>query len=160
MKIYASTQQQGEIKMSESKKPRLAEVLGVEVGERFHIDSEYGGREIWIDKDGDVCTCGDGPLDPFDIFDAINHPESIIRNPRLTEPEIAICKAVGAKWVSKNKYGARRVALWDAKPIFDEGMFSITEDDEHSVTIGVIGRISDVLFPSVKPGACISVDEP
>ncbi len=142
-------------------KPRLAEILGVKVGEKFNVknfDDENIGP-FHIDADGFMRWCNeDGETSDESVYIAINHPEKIIRIPRLTEAERAICKAVGAKWVSKNKYGARRVTLWDAKPIFDEGMFSIPEDDEHSVTIGVIGRISDILFPSVKPGDCIEVE--
>ena len=141
-------------------KPRLAEILGVEEDEKWDYPGLYGPYRIHngireaLSSSGTWYNCGNEES----LTEIINHPEKIIRSPRLTEAELAICKAVGAKWVSKNKYGARRVTLWDAKPIFDEGMFSIPEDDEHSVTIGVIGRISDVLFPSVKPGDCIEVE--
>ena len=135
-----------------ARKPRLAEMLGVEVGEKFKVLRNGLEYDCVVGQDGAPKGTA------WEVIYAINHPESIIRAPRLTEAELAICKAVGVKWVSKNKYGARRVTLWDEKPIFDEGMFSIPEDDEHSVTIGVIGRISDVLFPSVKPGDCIEVE--
>ena len=144
-------------------KPRLAEVLGVEVGERFKVSDSDGG---W---DGDVVfhineygkfISGKDPGSSIALCCAIQHPESIIRAPHLTEPELAICKAVGAKWVSMNAIGIgkSRVTLWDDKPMFDGSMFYITEDDESFIAVSTIGRINQNLFPSVHPGDLIPVD--
>lgn len=92
--------------MSENKKPRLAEVLGVEVGEKFRI-ADYP-----VDY-GDVAVCADGkvrrvrPNLPYAhadkiganaLYHIINHPEYIKRCPRWTTRDIddakTICRVV------------------------------------------------------------------
>lgn len=134
-------------------KPRLAEILGVEVGERFNIDGYFqnGNTRVafWVTEKG--CYETDPPKtdnSSYALLDAINHPESIIRAPRLTEAELAICKAVGAKWVSKDERISQDINLWESKPKKDEiGTFSGQW----------FGRIHGALFPSVRPGDCLEV---
>ena len=83
---------------------------------------------------------------------AINHPESIIRVPRLTEKELAICKAHGAKWVSRGALGSKTVVLWDEKPeCFDDGTFGSTD------TAHKLARIY-TRFESIHPGDLIPVN--
>ena len=74
-------------------KPRICEVLGVEVGERFSV----GQYEYWFDQCGDMwckaeieekMACG-GVL-----CNIINHPDRIIRKPRFTEQEVKRAKAI------------------------------------------------------------------
>ena len=134
------------------KKPRLAEILGVEVGEKFRVSpcSCY----FLIRPDGDPTSEKSG-LEKVQelawIIKAINHPESIIRAPRLTEPELTICKVVGAKWVSRNneEVWAR---LWSTKPEFEE-------DGLHYRSNGAIllALANGIMFPSVHPGDLIEV---
>ncbi len=98
----ARVYKQEDLPMSEEKKPRLAEVLGVEVGEKFRI-ADYP-----VDY-GDVAVCTDGkvrrvrsnpPLEHGDkiganaLYHIINHPENIKRCPRWTEQEIETAKAI------------------------------------------------------------------
>lgn len=98
----ARVYKQEDLPMSEEKKPRLAEVLGVEVGEKFRI-ADYP-----VDY-GDVAVCTDGkvrrvrsnpPLEHGDkiganaLYHIINHPENIKRCPRWTEQEVEIAKAI------------------------------------------------------------------
>lgn len=131
-------------------KPRLAEILGVEVGERFSI--RYGG----INKSGIYITENGLPLNQDDklvfcgyICHVINHPESIIRQPRLTPEELAICKAVGAKWVSRNKSPEDSfVDLWTDKP---------KNDGEGYRYANQCGFLKARAFPSVHPGDCLEV---
>lgn len=88
--------------MSENKKPRLAEVLGVEVGEKFRI-ADYP-----VDY-GYVAVCADGKvrrvrpnlpdahgdkIGANALYHIINHPECIKRRPRWTEQEVEIAKAI------------------------------------------------------------------
>lgn len=88
--------------MSENKKPRLAEVLGVEVGEKFRI-ADYP-----VDY-GYVAVCADGKvrrvrpnlpdahgdkIGANALYHIINHPENIKRCPRWTEQEVEIAKAI------------------------------------------------------------------
>lgn len=98
----ARVYKQEDLPMSENKKPRLAEVLGVEVGEKFRI-ADYP-----VDY-GYVAVCADGkvrrvrsnpPLEHGDkiganaLYHIINHPENIKRCPRWTEQEVEIAKAI------------------------------------------------------------------
>lgn len=78
--------------MSENKKPRLAEVLGVEVGEKLLIDGRnrnpYSVTDegFIVDRDGDVC---------YEVVTYLfNHPNRLIREPRWTEQEVKDAKAI------------------------------------------------------------------
>ncbi len=145
---------------SKPARPRLAEVLGVEVGERFQVDGAAG--EFWVESDGGVKSSWTAPsIPPITryILYAINHPESIIRAPRLTESEIAIMRAVGAKWVSRNINNGvdcavicAAVYLWREKPSSNIGLYFADG--------GPIATVNDPdIFSSVKPGECIGVEE-
>lgn len=137
-------------------KPRMAEVLGVEVGEKFlvqgsiltYIVDEYG--VIKSADTSDICKS-------LIAFTAINHPESITRAPRLTEAELAICKAAGAKWVSCNLYGVVRIInLWDGKPGHYDNNQSyefVDTKTAHKIASFYTG------FDSVGEGDCICVEE-
>ncbi len=75
--------------------------------------------------------------------------------PRLTEQELAICKAVGAKWASIDDDGGD-VELWDEEPC---------KGSNGSYFIGYppspfgLARIASGLFPSLRPGDCVNVEE-
>lgn len=76
--------------------------------------------------------------------------------PCLTKKEIAIMKAVGAKWVSRDTDDNGDdgiVELWDEKPNYNSTFFFGNGDSV------VLGRIAGSLFPSVHPGECICVEE-
>ncbi len=74
---------------------------------------------------------------------------------RLTEPEIAIMRAVGAKWVSRDK-GFDDVYLWSDKP-------KVSKDyEEYYIPSNPGDCISSTqarLFPSVKSGDCIELED-
>ena len=145
-----------EAKMEKKDKPRLAEVLGVEVGARFRIKGE--ASTYFLDKEGIMRFDSTHEKSVSGIYTAINHPESIIRAPRLTEPELAICKAVGAKWVSRDQQepgldDESHVVLWWGKPsLSDCGVYANLSGDD-------TGTLPASLFPSVHPGDCICVEE-
>ena len=82
-----------------------------------------------------------------------NDPALITRRPRLPPSELDICKAVGAKWVSRDTHDGDTVELYTEKP--ERGDFGeyYSADDEW------IANIDSRLFPSVKPGDCICVEE-
>ena len=143
-------------------KPRLAEILGVEVGERFRIAVNGGTIIFWVTEKGHFET--DPPKQvgsTYMLLDAINHPESIIRAPRLTEAELAICKAVGAKWLTLDcvTSSGLSVYLWDKKPQAHEvkgvGMCYYASDSGAKN----VARIDGAVFPGLKPGDCICVEE-
>lgn len=137
-----------------ARKSRLAEALGVEEDEEWgfpYMDDvqcriHEGAFEVrvagckWYEPD--YWTGRLGWL--------INHPEEINRSPRLTEAELAICKAVGAKWVSRNKVGGYPLHLWNAKPAENDSCYF----NGNAVSLATV---DEKLFPSVKPGDCICV---
>lgn len=133
-------------------KPRLAEVLGVEVEERFTFrDGEKEIPGLFIRKDGCLYDSTYQTAYAALVCDCINHPESIIRTTRLTEPELAICKAVGARWVSRNQIGTNGLHLWDKKPSGNQNFWNGGATS--------LATVSESLFPSVRPGDCICVEE-
>ena len=136
-------------------KPRLAEVLGVDVGERFL--TPWFPTQLYVSDDGDLIwdendnVCFDGKLLQY----IINYPESIIRIPRLTEAELAICKYVGAKWVSKDKIrDDGGVSLWRKKPDYWDELYDSEESDALIATF-----FDKDVFSNVHPGDCICVEE-
>lgn len=73
--------------------------------------------------------------------------------PCLTEAELAICKAVGAKWVSINDDGGD-VELWDEEPRKENGTYFIG----YPPSPFGLARIASGLFPSLNPGDCVNVE--
>lgn len=71
---------------------------------------------------------------------------------RLTPHELEICRVLGAKWVSKDNYKETvAVNLWNQKP-------ELGDDGKVYRKGKIIADISVFLFPSVKQGDCICVD--
>lgn len=149
--------------MSEIRKPRICEILGVEVGERFSCN--YPNKsypELWVDEDGLIHTRNKNGYTHkpggWAVCRMINHPEEVIRLPRLTDKELAICKAVGARYVSRVKVpkgDPNMVSLWELKPV----CCSCYSDD--SITwsgSGLLAYVDAFLFPSIKPGDCVEVN--
>lgn len=90
--------------MSENKKPRLAEILNVEVGEKFKIKGYFDGGfpfgEIVVFQlleDGTYTTTPAMAMCPGSaaaLLQSIDQPERIIHIPRWTEREVEIAKAI------------------------------------------------------------------
>lgn len=86
---------------------RMHEVLGVEPEERFSV--YCGGLEnknFYVHKNGDVLQDGVHMPDHRLAVFLVNHPERIIRRPRLTEEQVERLKAwlvVGFRWMAKDK---------------------------------------------------------
>ena len=70
-------------------KPRICEVLGVEVGERFKV---RGSICAYVDENGIVRWDDNDIMNPVHICDLINDKSRIIRKPRFTEEEVAAAK--------------------------------------------------------------------
>jgi hypothetical protein len=81
--------------------PRICYVLGGEdtplkVGEKFKADGHIGKYRIheeiveWYKKDYKGCEWV--PVNVYDIFEFINHPEKIIRYPQFSDDEIALMR--------------------------------------------------------------------
>lgn len=93
--------------MSENKKPRIAEILGVEVGEAFSIDgypTDYGMVQVCEDgkirrrcpkKIREVTQLEVGhKIGSNALYYLLNHPERIIRKPRWTEQDKEDAKVI------------------------------------------------------------------
>ncbi len=91
---------------------------------------------------------------PLNVVCAITASEWDLKEaPRLTEPEIAIMRAVGAKWVSFDTNSIDEIViLWWNKPDKDG-------NGDFSSPISVLATVTAELFPSVKPGDCIGLEE-
>ena len=134
--------------MSENKKPRIAEILGVEVGERFCLKSFYPYVvKFWIKSDGTFET------EPqrvngssIALLRAVERPGLVIHEPRWTEQEIKMAKAIKALWPDAEDIRARD---------------GVTGEVEYRVCAGcmVFGVIYNGYFPTMKCGEDYTLDE-
>ena len=133
-------------------KPRIAQVLGVEVGEEFTYDFganqvNRGAFKIGADgkryyKTGDLWNpC----YNEDDLAVIINHPDRIIRKPRWTEQEVERAKAIKVLLPEINaiKYDG---AWTQCLEIVDGTYFQREVITRH-------------LFPSVEKGQVYTLDE-
>ena len=131
-------------------KPRICEVLGVEVDEEFGYD--FGENQVnrgWfkIGADGQrYYKTGDFwnlCYNEEDLIAIINNPDRIIRKPRWTEQEVEDAKytkrILGVDVVSRNGYGS--------------GLVASRSDGSVSIVI------TRELFSSLLPGETVTLDE-
>ena len=129
-------------------KPRIAQVLGVEVGEDVKYRHTDGTAE-------NICVCEDGRVIISSLsckmstvavlINAINHPDRIIRKPRWTEQEVERAKAI-------------KVLLPEINAIKCDG--ALTQFLE--IVDGTYFQrevITRYLFPSVEKGHVYTLDE-
>lgn len=122
-------------------KPRICEVLGVEVGQKFTVlDTDY-----WIEKNGAILSDGNQRdlVGVSLICDVINHPDRIIRKPRFTEQEVEDAKTL--------------------LRVFPEQLDSISRSKDGTVTLAAKGAwrgyLNNDAFPSIQPGQSYTLDE-
>ena len=130
-------------------KPRICEVLGVEVGERFELGTT--GIILLVNDDG-LLHIGlsqgahkETDLNVNYLVKAINHPDRIIRKPRFTEQEVERAKAIKVLLPEINaiKYDG---AWTQCLEIVDGTYFQREVITRH-------------LFPSVEKGQVYTFDE-
>lgn len=132
-------------------KPRICEVLGVEVGERVYYKApndemlqffvQPDGVPVFVFESGKpVGKIGMG----YAIAQAINHPDRIIRKPRWTEQEVELFRAIQVLY-PKAEYIER---------IKDSGVIGLSNN-----TCGWITDIDKDLFPSLCPGESVKLSE-
>ena len=117
--------------MSENKKPRIAEILRVEVGEAFSIDgypTDYG--MVQVCEDGKIrrrCPKEIREVMQLEVghkigsnalYYLLNHPERIIRKPRWTEQDVEDARAL--KRMIKNAHHVRRCVEEVSLRLYDE----------------------------------------
>lgn len=140
--------------MSENKKPRIAEILRVEVGEAFSIDgypTDYG--MVQVCEDGKIrrrCPKEIREVTQLEVghkigsnalYYLLNHPERIIRKPRFTEQEVEILKHMASAGIVSIKRKSIAQISWDAG------------------TMGGVMIVPPRFLPSIQPGQSYTLDE-
>ena len=121
-------------------KPRICEVLGVEVGEHFKIEGYKGEYHI---NDCGVLKWG-GQTSDDAIYEAINHPDRIIRKPRFTQQEVESAKIISVLFPEATHIERLRGSK----------VLGITGAED-----GWIADIESSLFPEIKSGQSVTLDE-
>lgn len=121
-------------------KPRICEVLGVEVEERFSV----GQYEYWFDQCGNM-WCKAGTEEKMAcggvLCNIINHPDRIIRKPRFTQQEVEDAKVL-------------------ARALLADGFERDKMGDIFSTSKAAIRTLLDSrMFPSIRPGQSYTLDE-
>ena len=117
-------------------KPRICEVLGVEVGEWW----EYGGLEYSVTGKG-IIIDHNNTVHFTGLTGAINHPDRIIRRPRFTEQEVEDAKILARALLAD---GFERDKVGDV----------FTTSKEAGRTL-----LDSRMFPSIQPGQSYTLDE-
>lgn len=141
--VFTKSDSKNESLEANMDKPRICEVLGVEVGEKFTIaDTDY-----WIEKNGAIFSDGNQRdlVGVSLICDVVNHPDRIIRRPRFTQQEAERAKAIKVLFPEINaiKYDG---AWTQCLEIVDGTYFQREVITRH-------------LFPSVEKGRVYTFDE-
>lgn len=139
---------QVEKKEANMDKPRICEVLGVEVDEEFTYD--FGENQVnrgtfKIGADGNrYYKAGTDPWNPCyneeDLLVIINHPDRIIRKPRFTEQEVERAKAIKVLWPDAE--GIRKMEMMGPVHI-----------------VGTAVWVGHDNFPSLEPERTIKLDK-
>lgn len=131
-------------------KPRICDVLGFNVGERFVYKDpnkeettlyvEENGMVVFIFKDGQKLQ--DIGMD-YVLVQAINHPDRIIHKPRWTQQEVEFARLFNAAcknvvWIQRND---EKTLVW------------VVEHSNEEY------RLPFRLFPSIQPGQSYTLDE-
>ena len=124
-------------------KPRICEVLGVEVNQNFQFnDFPFDDvKSYFIGTDGEIRNVHGGEVASSELCYIINHPDCIIRKPRWTEQEVERAKAVRALWNGVDKLEKCNLHI---KAV----------DGTH-----LVATMSVDLFPSLRPGETVKLDE-
>lgn len=140
-------------------KPRLAKILEVEVGEKFKIPINGGVVTFEITENGKFKTDPPNMVgSTYMLLEAIERPEIIIHQTRLTPDELTICKALGAKWVSRDdeepSFSSMDVRFWKSMPSKGSRSYYTTESDSDAIAL-----CDAYLFPSLKSGDLVNVED-
>ena len=129
-------------KEADMDKPRICEVLKVEVGQKFTLIDSCGIEvDLKISQDGDVFLweTEDRYAHPSTIAYAINHPDRIIRKPRFTQQEVERAKAI--------------------KVLFPCAIAVVKAPFVSVAVSGASLMLSTEYFPSIQPGQSYTLDE-
>lgn len=126
-------------------KPRLCELLGVDVDEEFKFECDGVVRTSKIDKNGNRCFKAGGNWYSIEEMLAflIKHPERIIRKPKWTKQEIEDAQAIFrifGKDGTIRRYAKTAIESYSALTF--NGIY-----------------INENLFPGIKEGQEYSLDD-
>lgn len=142
-----------EVNMDKQQKPRICEVLGVEVDEVWRATGndnaiyrisagtalEYAMPKYHGDGYGEWCLS-----DTAHLIDFINYPDRIIRKPRFTQQEVESAKIISVLFPEATHIerlrGSKVLGITGAKD-------------------GWIADIESSLFPEIKSGQSVTLDE-
>ena len=131
-------------------KPRICEVLGIKVGERFSV----GQYEYWFDQCGDM-WCKAGTEEKMAcggvLCNIINHPDRIIRKPHFTQQEVEDAKAIKRMFGDDNFTHIHKD---------EDGLCEMMDGPGDDPNVGwcAIG-MEEGMFPSIRPGETVTLDE-
>lgn len=123
-------------------KPRICEVLGVEVGEIISVNFPVGEFAFSIGSDGQAIGENGQEFGAI-LTEAINHPDRIIRKPRWTQQEVELAKAA-------------KKLFPEASDLARMNACALALSNDHG---GHIANINSDLFPSLPLGLCVKLDE-
>lgn len=146
--VLTKNDSKGESLEANMDKPRICEVLGVEVGEDVKYRHTDGTEE-------NICVCEGGRIIISSLscklptvavlINAINHPDRIIRKPRFTQQEAERAKAI--KEIFPNAYKlARNLSAITIYRVEDDIPF-------------YLATIQAERFHSLRPGETVTLDE-
>lgn len=125
-------------------KPKICDVLGVEVNERVYYKDPNGETvQFFINEDGTTVWVFESgkPLSQYGIgyaiAQAINHPDRIIRKPRFTQQEVEDAETV-LRVFGRND--------------------TVKRTSEGAISFGGI-ILNAQMFPSIQPGHSYTLDE-
>lgn len=128
-------------------KPRICEVLGVDVNQSFQFnDFPFDEpKTYFVGADGEIRNAHGGEVTSSELCYIINHPDRIIRKPRFTQQEAERAKAIKVLLPEINaiKYDG---AWTQCLEIVDGTYFQREVITRH-------------LFPSVEKGQVYTLDE-
>lgn len=141
--------------MKNKAKPRVCEVLGVEVHERFKAQIyAVPAVEYYVSDVGDVIAVTEGTafirhelVTGKDLIYMINHPESIHKISRWTPKEVELAKAIKVVWPEAN-------SLIRVCGSAGEWIRIVTKDG-YSIRVTMEGS----RFPNLKPDENVLISE-
>lgn len=140
----ARVYKQEDLPMSENKKPRLAEALGVEVNEKFDFVGGGFTRCCYVDSNGWLRDQNDNMCDTHAVF-LINNPQYMRRRPRWTEQEVEDAKAI-QRLMSEYTHISRKEISYGT-------YLSLESEDVESYAL------SSELFPSLRAGETVELTD-
>jgi hypothetical protein len=115
---------------------RIHKILGVEPYERFEVKGCDG--EFMLDSQGAVRFGKNMEMSAYSQFTAvlINHPERIIRKPRLTAEQIELLKAgyvLDMSWLAKDEDG--EMNMYCMRPVKKELIWALNPRSSRAVDL-------------------------